>query len=125
MDRRASDRVSVDVTALCRVPATPHRVTVLDLSRTGCKVALKDIHVTPGTTVHIDFAAAPSVSGQVAWSRPGSAGVHFHRRLNTDLAVRYGIEEAPSPVEAIAEVTPKASGGLQHWIRAVFGFSKR
>ena len=124
MERRVSDRVRVNLPASCRVPATPHRVTVLDLSRTGCKMTFESAHVTPGTTVHIDFRPAGSVSGQVAWSGHGTAGVHFHRRLDTALAVRCGIEEAPPPVTEEIDEPAAEPRGLQHWIRAVFGFSK-
>lgn len=124
VNRRASDRFAVNLAARCRVPATPHPVTLLDLSRTGCRVRISTVHVTPGTTVHIDLNPAASVSGQVAWSGPQTAGVKFHRRLDTAVAVQLGIEDAPAAADDPIAVTDPARGGLQHWIRAVFGFVK-
>jgi hypothetical protein len=81
-------------------------------------------HITPGTTVHVEFDPAASVSGQVAWCGAQTAGVHFHRRLNTDVAVRLGLEEAPPPSTPAPEPAAETTG-LQHWVRAIFGFVKR
>jgi hypothetical protein len=124
-ERRASDRVRVDFATRCRVPATPYPATVLDVSRTGCRVEVSAAHMAPGTTVHIDFDSAGSVSGVVAWSGAHTAGIKFHRYLDTAVAVKMGIEQPRAPEVPAIELAPADPTGLQHWIRAMFGFVKR
>jgi len=125
MERRASDRVTADLATRCRVPATPHPATVVDLSRTGCRIRLATAHLLPGTTVHIDLGRDETVSGMVAWTGAETAGIQFHRRLGTDVAVQKGIVQASETATARIEAVAEARVGLQHWMRAVVGFVKR
>jgi len=126
MERRATDRVAMNIAASCRVPATPHRVTVLDLSHSGCRVSFDDATIPSGSTIHLDLKPAASVTGQVVWVNAGAAGIQFHRRLRSDLAMDMGIEYRP-PVETSeepVEPTPIAEV-LSHWVRRVFGLKQR
>lgn len=120
MERREHDRVAADLPAVCRVPASPHRARVVDVSDRGCRIRILDgVAVTAGTTVHLDFGPGRRISGQVMWSGPQSAGVRFDTLLSPDLAIALGLAEAPV-VELTAEEpteiqTPGPS--LPHWLR--------
>ena len=124
-ERRTSERFPVNLAANCRVPATPQRVTVLDVSHGGCRVTFDQADIPSGSTVHLDLKPASSVTGQVVWVNARAAGIRFHRRLRSELAIDLGIEQpcAVEPVEEIVEDVPAI--GLHHWIRRVFGFGKR
>lgn len=126
MERRATDRVPMNLATNCRVPATPHRVTVLDLSHSGCRVSFDHANIPSGSTVHLDLKPAASVTGQVVWVNARGAGIQFDRRLRPQLAIDLGIEQPPLEEisQEIAE-TPAIVLGLQHWIRRVFGFQRR
>ncbi len=126
MERRATDRTAMNVKASCRVPATPHGVTVLDLSHTGCRVSFDHANIPSGSTVHLDLKPAASVTGQIVWVHAGAAGIQFHRRLRSDLAVDMGIEQRPvaKAPEKVDEATPIAQA-LSHWVRRVFGMQPR
>ncbi len=126
IDRRSTDRIAMEVGTTCRVPATPHRVTVLDLSHGGCRVRFGPAQLQTGSTVHLDLDPASSVTGQVVWVHAGHAGIRFHRRLHSNLAVHMGIEQrvveaSPEPAEP---ATPIA-GVFSHWIRRAFGMPQR
>jgi hypothetical protein len=124
MERRSTDRLTIDLRTTCRVPATPHSVTVVDVSHSGCRLRFGDTNVVPGTTIYLDLQPAASVSGQVAWVGGGNAGVRFHRRLGSELAVPLGIEEA-APVSPLPELPSTGEPkGLQHWIRRFFGLAR-
>ena len=126
MERRSTDRIAMNVKASARVPATPHRVTVLDMSHSGCRVSFDHANIPSGSTVHLDLKPASSVTGQVVWVNAGAAGIQFHRRLRSDLAVDMGIEEPPAPKapKPVDEATPIAEV-LSHWVRRAFGLRVR
>ena len=126
MERRASERVPTNIATSCRVPATAHRATILDLSHAGCRVRVRDLAVPLGATVHFDFGSRSRVSGQVVWVDAAAAGVRFHSPLRSDVAVQLGIEEA-RPVEIVTahvEVEPASFPVvLRHWFRRLCGFA--
>lgn len=119
--RRAFERRKLDLPAVCRAPASPHQVTVLDISYGGCRLRFDHLDVPRGSTVILDLRQA-QLSGEIAWSAAGSSGVKFHRRLPSDTAVFVGLEEAPAPA---AEDEPDRydapAAGLSHWVRRVLG----
>ena len=120
-ERRSNERIPLNLKAICRVPATPQRVTVLDMSHSGCRVSFDLANVPSGSTVHLDLNPAHSVTGQVVWVSSRGAGIQFHRRLNRSIAVDVGLEQAPAAeVQAPAEYVPEERSGLPHWIRRVF-----
>lgn len=121
-NRRASERLPVQRPATCRVPASPHQVTVLDVSYEGCRLAFERSAALPGSTVNLDLART-RVVGQVAWTSGTDVGVRFHKRLPADVAIAVGLEEAPAELSAdqlVGDALPVT--GLRHWIRRVFGF---
>ena len=126
VERRATDRVSMNLATSCRVPATPHRVTVLDLSHSGCRVSFDHANIPSGSTVHLDLKPASSVTGQVVWVDARAAGIQFEKRFRSELAVDLGIEQAPveETPEEIVEA-PAGVSGLQHWVRRIFEFQRR
>jgi len=126
VERRANDRIPMNLKASCRVPATPQRVTVLDMSHSGCRLSFDLANVPSGSTVHLDLNPVQSVTGQVVWVSSRGAGVQFHRRLNRSIAVDLGIEQAvEEEVRAPVEYVPEERSGLPHWIRRVFKLGRR
>jgi hypothetical protein len=121
MERRNQDRLACDVAAVCRVPATPCRARLLDVSRTGCRFRTLDgLAVPEGATVHFDLGPGRRVTGMVMWSGPRDAGVRFNRSLTSDMAILLGLEQAPVMQIETAEEDPLPAGPLApiaHWIR--------
>ena len=126
MERRASERVPTNIATSCRVPATAHSATILDLSHAGCRVRVRDLAVPLGATVHFDFAPHSRVSGQVVWVDAAAAGVRFDSPLRPAVAVQLGIEQ-PRPVEVASvaiEVEPASLPVvLRHWVRRLCGLA--
>ena len=120
-ERRDAERFPIKLSASCRVPATPHRVTVLDVSHNGCRVTFDQADIPTGSTVHLDLQPASSVTGQVVWVNARAAGIRFHRRLRSEIAVDLGIEQ-PTVVEPEPEIVYEQPKGLHHWVRRIFGF---
>ncbi len=122
-ERRGSERLQVQAAATCRVPASPHKVTVLDVSYDGCRLAFERTAVSIGSTVNLVLGRS-RVAGQVVWTSGIEVGIRFDRPLPSEAAVVVGLEEAAAqaPVEVfVAEAAPSA--GLRHWIRRVLGLS--
>lgn len=122
MERRVHDRIASDLPAVCRVPATPHRARLVDVSRSGCRLRITDgLAVPVGSTVHLDFGPGRRISGQVMWSGPQAAGLRFSSQLSTALSIALGLEAAPAiEVEpaSVAEQLPQAPQSLlHHWLR--------
>ena len=68
--------VTPSSTNCARIPASPHRVTLIDVSRTGCQIRLCDTIAVPvGSTVHLDFGPGRRMTGQVMWAGPRTASM--------------------------------------------------
>ncbi|MGX7951523.1 PilZ domain-containing protein [Tsuneonella sp. HG249] len=121
MERRSDERLECDVSAVCRVPATPCRARLIDVSRTGCRFRTLDVMAVPqGSTVHLDFGPGRRVTGQVMWSGPRAAGLKFNRPLSPDLLVMLGLEEAPVveiEPEVVEETRSMSLAPIAHWLR--------
>lgn len=121
MERREHDRIASDLPAVCRVPATPHRARLVDVSRSGCRMRITDgLAVPVGSTVHLDFGPGRRISGQVMWSGPQATGLRFSSQLSTALSIALGLEPAPAiEIEPrVEEEAPKvAQSLLHHWLR--------
>lgn len=127
LERRAGDRIEMDVKLACRVPASPVPARILDLSHFGCRVGFHDLHLELGGTVTLEIANGDRVAGEVVWSQGSQAGIRFHRRLRSGTAIMLGIEQASEREPEIAPEYPQSSGGLiSHWYRRLSGaFSSR
>ncbi len=121
-DRRGEERVTTAATAIARIPASPHRVKLIDISRSGCQIRLTDGIVVPvGSTVSLDFGPGRRLSGQVVWSGSRIAGVQFSRVLSGPLAAALGVEPGAT-VEVESEMAgPPAQTTraliIPHWLR--------
>ena len=117
-DRRSSARHSRKLETKCRVPASPMRVMVRDLSRSGCRLHFLEGHIPESSTVDLALGPDISVRGRVVWSTGYSVGVQFDRALDFGLAVQLELEQAPS--EAVVTVRPEeyaAAGRTPHHLR--------
>ena len=84
-DRRTARRTQVNLTAACRVPATPVRAKLSNISRTGCQARLSGGgQVEPGSTILLQLNEQDWAAGQVVWMSRVSLGVKFHTPLNAD-----------------------------------------
>ena len=123
MERRYSDRLPTEVGLACRVPASPERATLVDLSRSGCRLEFARRNIDPGATVNLDFQIGKPVGGQVVWTDGAHAGVRFHSALPKPVAVEFGLEpcafeaEVPDCEPPAINTQPAADGLLRHWVR--------
>ena len=123
MERRYSDRLPTEIGLTCRVPASPERATLVDLSRSGCRLEFARRNVDQGATVNLDFQMDKPVGGQVVWTDGAYAGVRFHSALPKPVAVEFGLEpcaieaKAPGSEASVPDSQPPAEGILRHWVR--------
>jgi len=123
MERRYSDRVPAEVGVSCRVPASPERAMLIDLSRSGCRLEFARRRVDQGATVNLDFQIGSPVGGQVVWTNGSCAGVRFHSALPKPVAVEFGLEpfvevaEAPHAEDITIDANVASEGFLRHWVR--------
>lgn len=123
MERRFTDRVPTEVGVSCRVPASPERAMLIDLSRSGCRLEFGRHNIDAGATVNLDFRAGKPVGGEVVWTDGAYAGVRFHSGLPRPVAIEFGLEQPeprPEP-ELASEAGGPVEGLLRHWMRRVTG----
>ena len=116
-DRRSRKRVSAEAEIICRIPAIPKRVKLLDVSASGCRLKVSGMRVEPGATVHIDLPDGGCVSGIAIWYEASKLGVRFYTELDDNQAVALGLMSAEAKVatahfEQLDEQPRKA-----HWLR--------
>lgn len=97
MDTRSSERTPVFCQIMARAPATPVPITVLDISRTGCKIESKSPLLQVGGTVLLDFTHGQQAAGQVVWHQQGSFGIRFYRALSAHSYAQL-TEDSPRPL---------------------------
>jgi hypothetical protein len=122
MERRFTDRVPTEVGVSCRVPASPERATLVDLSRSGCRLEFARHNIDAGATVNLDFRTGKPVGGQVVWTDGAHAGVRFHSSLPRLVAIEFGLEQREAQPEGFEldialDAQPPAGGLLRHWMR--------
>ena len=120
-DRRRSDRIASGASAIARIPASPHRVTLIDVSRTGCQVRIAGgIAVPIGSTVHLEFGPGRRLTGMVMWSGPRTAGIRFSQSISGPLASALGVEPAATvEIEDIPDPPIAPARKLPHWLRRI------
>ena len=123
-ERRRAERRPSELSAIARVPASPHRARIIDFSDSGCRIRFANPFAVPiGATVHIDFGPGRRVSGQVMWSGSEVAGIRFAAPLSPRLAALLSGEEAALEVEKPAESEYEPDPArfiLHHWFRKLF-----
>lgn len=88
MKTRKEERLTTNVASTARVPATPAEIRILDISRTGCKIATGNGHVQVGATILVQLAGNDEAAGQIAWKDGEVSGVRFHRAISLDAVDR-------------------------------------
>lgn len=126
MERRFTDRVPAEVGVSCRVPATPERAMLVDLSRSGCRLEFPRHNIDVGATVNLDFRTGKPVGGQVVWTDGAHAGVRFHSALPRSVAIEFGLEQREAQPDGAepdpaADAQRPAGGLLRHRMRRVTG----
>lgn len=123
MERRYNDRVPTEVGVSCRVPASPEKAVLIDLSRSGCRLEFSRKRVDQGATVNLDFQVGQPIGGQVVWTDGPHAGVRFHSALPKPVAIEFGLEPCaidagtPDPDISAPQTQAQAEGLLRHWVR--------
>ncbi|WP_440116095.1 PilZ domain-containing protein [Tsuneonella sp. SYSU-LHT278] len=123
-DRRGDERIVSGASAIARIPASPHRVTLVDVSRTGCQIRVDGLAVPLGATVNLDFGPGRQITGQVMWAQPRTAGIRFDRTLSAIMAAALGVEPAVGvEIEEVCEKPPVQERALRlpHWLRSLLG----
>jgi hypothetical protein len=100
------------------MPAFPRRVTIHDISESGCKRELRGAPLELGGTALLEVPGVPKIAGHIVWCRGSMAGVQFERPLTRHAAWALGMD-APDPEPVVEEVAePEKTGGLlRHWFR--------
>lgn len=94
---------------------------LMDVSRSGCRIALGTESAQLGGTISVDLAPGISAQGQIVWSARNEAGVRFSRLLSPAAAVALEIEQAAPPEPETAEPHDvPAEGLLSHWFRSFY-----
>ena len=101
MERRYSDRVPTEVGVSCRVPASPEKAVLIDLSRSGCRLEFSHRRVDQGATVNLDFQLGQPIGGQVVWTEGAFAGVRFHTALPNPWPSNSASNPVPSRQEGL------------------------
>jgi len=122
VERRTTERMPIDVTLTCRMPARPQRAVVRDVSRHGCKIEVPGAPMELGGTALLELPGMTNVAGQIVWTRGKTAGIRFERALGSSAAVALGLEQA-KPVEVMVEIEypQPGTGILRHWFRRLAG----
>lgn len=118
MERRAAERVEVTLNMTCRMPAFPRRVTIHDVSESGCKLELRGAPIETGGTTLLEVpGCGTSIAGRIVWNQGSVAGVEFERPLSRAAAIAFGLVQ-PEAEPVVVEVVPeRATGLLRHWFR--------
>ena len=118
VERRAAERLQVTLNMTCRMPAFPRRVTIHDISESGCKLELRGAPLELGGTAMLEVPGCPSkIAGRIVWNQGNVAGVEFERPLSKSAAVAFGLAQ-PEPEPVTVEIVPeKPRGLLHHWFR--------
>ena len=123
MERRITDRMPTEVGVSCRVPASPELATLVDLSRSGCRLEFARRNIDPGATVNLDFRTGKPIGGEVVWTDGSYAGVRFYSALPKPIAVEFGLEQREPQPDALEadpasdDAQAPAGGFLRHWVR--------
>ena len=89
MEQRHHPRFDTCELALCRIPATPLAVEIINLSRGGCAVRVSsDVTRAIGATVLLTLSDGIELSGEIAWIRHPRLGIKFHHQLDTETVLR-------------------------------------
>ena len=118
MERRAAERMQVTLNMTCRMPAFPRRVTIHDVSESGCKLELRGAPLELGGTAMLEVpGCAGKIAGRIVWNQGNVAGVQFERPLSRAAAVAFGLAQ-PEPEPVVVEIVEeKPRGLLHHWFR--------
>ena len=118
MERRAAERTQVTLNMTCRMPAFPRRVTIHDVSQSGCKLELRGAPLEKGGTTLLEVPGCSArIAGRIVWNHGNVAGVEFEHPLSRAAAIAFGLIQ-PDPEPVVMEVVQdKPRGLLRHWFR--------
>lgn len=123
VERRAAERIPVSLSLTCRIPASPCRAIIHDISHRGCKLEVPGAPVELGGTALMELPTAARILGRVVWVKGRTAGIRFERSLDKATAIAVGLEEA-QPAEPLPEPVTEHDNGkglLHHWFRRLAG----
>jgi hypothetical protein len=121
VERRAAERIPVNLNLTCRIPASPCRGTIHDISHLGCKLEVPGKPIELGGTALMELPGAANVTGRVVWIHGKTAGIRFERSLGKAAAIAVGLEQ-PEPVDnRPLPIEKNRDGLLRHWFRRLSG----
>jgi hypothetical protein len=123
VERRAAERIPVSLSLTCRVPASPCRATIHDISHHGCRIEVPGGPVELGGTALMELSTGSRMVGRVVWVKGRTAGIRFERSLDKATAIAVGLEEAEPARPVLEPVIPHDNGKglLHHWFRRLAG----
>jgi hypothetical protein len=85
MEQRAAYRFLTDTTVHCRVPASPAKGTISDISTHGCRLRIGRGVILPGSTILLELLPGFHAIGHVVWKNERDAGIRFDTPLHNTL----------------------------------------
>jgi len=107
---RRAPRITVTVTAKCRVCRQTYALNMIDLSEFGCKLVTGVFDIRPGDRICLRPHNLEGVWGDVIWARYRSAGVRFDRPIHPAVVEHLAREYADT---AGVESSDEQRKGLQ------------
>ena len=88
MERRKSPRAAMNQEVIGRIPATPIRAKILDLSGSGCQIESESPLVLVGRTILLDLSDTCELAGTVVRKSGDHAGIEFTEPINPEILSR-------------------------------------
>lgn len=88
MDKRVSKRFDVNADVLSHAGRDTSRVTLRNLSPTGCRLSGIEQLIPIGSELQLTLISGLDISGTVRWADGGDVGMEFSEQLS-DAAVKY------------------------------------
>ncbi|HSQ94507.1 MAG TPA: PilZ domain-containing protein [Croceibacterium sp.] len=94
MERRAKFRSLTNVVVRCRVPASPDRAYIQDISIGGCQIATENFSLERGATILLDLTGTFQAVGRVVWTKGATAGIKFESKVSQAIVETFSEEAA-------------------------------
>ena len=84
MRTRKDERLATSRAIVVSLPGSDLAATMVDISRTGCKIEVDTDRVGVGSTVVIEMSGETIASGEIVWLAEQECGVAFHRQISAE-----------------------------------------
>jgi hypothetical protein len=107
VQRRTKERLPVEATVNCRIPATPIASRINNISSDGCMAEITGASLQMGGTVLLELLEGWHVLGHVLWCEPTSYGIKFEQPRDR-LVIAPMAADPAAPVDSTISASPRA-----------------